>query len=318
MRWFVAATLAALMLAQSAAVAQQDFSKVEIKTTDVGHGMNMLEGGIGNITVAASNVQETQKLSPQSVSVPNLMGEWVRSDTEARFMPPASGAGPVRDDPKHPHHGHREGVPGLPDLDATPWVGDLTNPILKPWVANALKKNGEMGLAGEEVSPPHVYCRPSGVPLSLALLENVHFMQTPAKVTLVYQRDHQLREIYLNVPHSQNPAPSYYGESVGHYEGGTLVVDTIAMNDRTVTDLYNTPHSDAIHVIERYRLVNDGKNLRVDFTVDDPKAFNMPWSAVVNYRRTPAAFQEVVCAENNIDVTTGKLYPIPAAARPDF
>ena len=264
----------------------------------------------------AGHVQEST--SDQKMGLPNLMGEWVRSDAEARFMPPPSGPGPVRDDPAHPHHGHRQGVEGKPDLDATPWVADLSNPILKPWVASALKKNAELGLAGDEVSPPHVYCRPSGVPLSLALLENVRLVQTPSKITIVYQRDHQVREIYLNADHSKNPVPSYYGESVGHIDGDTLTVDTIAMNDRTVTDLYNMPHSDAIHVVERYHLVDGGKTLQVDFTVDDPKAFNMPWSAVVHYRRTQAAFEEVVCAENNIDVTTGKLYAIPIAAKPDF
>jgi hypothetical protein len=266
----------------------------------------------------AGHVQEAPKAAAQSADVPSLMGEWARSDNEARFLPPPSGPGPIRDDPAHPHHGHRQGVAGKPDLDATPWVADLTNPILKPWVAAALKKNAELGLSGTEVSPPHVYCRPSGVPLSLALLENVQLVQTPSKITIVYQRDHQLREIYLNVPHTEHPASSYYGESVGHFEGDTLVVDTSAMNDRTVTDLYNMPHSDAIHVVERYHLVDGGKNLQVDFTVDDPKAFNMPWSATVHYRRTQAAFEEVVCAENNIDVTTGKLYPIPIAAKSDF
>ena len=268
------------------------------------------------VVSTAGHVQEWS--SDQHPGAPILMGEWVRADAEARFMPPPSGPGPIRDDPAHPHHGHREGVAGKPDLDATPWVADLSNPILKPWVADALKRNAERGLAGEEVSPPHVYCRPSGVPLSLALLENVHLVQTPSKITIVYQRDHQVREIYLNAAHSENPAPSYYGESVGHFEGDTLIVDTIAMNDRTVTDLYNMPHSDAIHVVERYHLLDGGKTLQVDFTVDDPKAFNMPWSAVVHYRRTQAPFQEIVCAENNIDVTTGKLYAIPVAAKRDF
>src|ERR1700686_2187932 len=99
-----------------------------------------------------------------AASSAGLMGLWARSDAEARFQPPASGPGPVRDDPGHPHHGHRAGVNGLPDLDATPWVADLTNPILKPWVAEALKKNADIGLRGEEMNPSFVYCRPVGVP----------------------------------------------------------------------------------------------------------------------------------------------------------
>jgi hypothetical protein len=254
-----------------------------------------------------------------AASSAGLMGLWARSDAEARFQPPASGPGPVRDDPAHPHHGHRAGVNGLPDLDATPWVADLTNPILKPWVAEALKKNADIGLRGEEMNPSFVYCRPVGVPGSLVLLENVQLMRTPTQVTIIYQRDHQVRNIYLNVPHSKNPKPSYYGESVGHFEGDTLVVDTIGLNDKTPIDLYSTPHSDQIHVVERYHAVEGGKTLQVDFTVDDPKAFNMPWSATVHYRQARGSFDEIACAENNINVRTGKLYAgIPIAAKPDF
>lgn len=247
----------------------------------------------------------------------DIMGTWVRSDQEARFQPPASGPGPVRDNPAHPHHGHREGVPGLPDQEATPWVADLTNPILKPWVASALQKNAERGLAGDTVNPPFVFCRPMGVPGSLVLLENVQLLRTATEVIILYQRDQQQRHIRLDTAHSGNPASSYYGESVGHFEGGTLVVDTVGLNDKTVIDLYSTPHSDALHVIERYHVVDGGRTLQVDFTVEDPKSFNTPWSATVHYRKA-RGFQEVVCAENNLDVTTGKLYPLPIAAKADF
>ena len=247
----------------------------------------------------------------------DMMGTWVRSDQEARFQPPQSGPGPVRDDPAHPHHGHREGVPGLPDQEATPWVADLTNPVLKGWVSDALKKNAALGLAGDTVNPPFVSCRPMGVPGSLVLLENIQLLRSPTEVTILYQRDQQQRHIRLDARHSDHPKPTYYGESVGHFEGDTLVVDTIGLNDKTVVDLYSTPHSYAIHVIERYHVVNEGKTLQVDFTVDDAKAFNMPWSATVHYRRG-RGFEEVVCAENNLDVTTGKLYAIPIADRADF
>ena len=67
------------------------------------------------------------------------------------------------------------------------------------------------------------------------------------------QFDHQYRHIYLNVPHSADIKPSWFGESVGHYEGDTLVVDTIGLNDRTFIDDYLTPHTDKLHVVERFR-----------------------------------------------------------------
>ena len=248
----------------------------------------------------------------------NLSGPWVRSDPEARFLPPASGPGPLEDDPAHPHHGHREGVAGKPDVSATPWVADLSNPILKPWVAAIVKRNAELGLAGKEADTALVNCRPDGVPGVLTRRDNVQLLQTPKEVTIVYQLDHQVRHVTLNVPHTDHPVPSYYGESIGHYEDNTLVVDTIALNDRTTLDPYGTPHSDAIHVVERYHLVDGGNALQVDFTVDDPKAFNMPWSGIVHYRHSRDSYEEFVCAENNIDIKTGKPYPVPIAAKPDF
>ena len=272
---------------------------------------------LAGLAIGLTAQASEQSAKPGDSGASDIMGTWARSDQEARFQQPTSGAGPVRDDATHPHHGHREGVPGLPDQEATPWVADLTNPTLKPWVVDALKKNAERGLAGDTVNPPFVFCRPMGVPGSLVLLENVQLLRTPTDVTILYQRDQQQRHIRLDTSHSTNPAPSYYGESVGHFEGDTLVVDTIGLNDKTVIDLYSTPHSDALHVVERYHVVNGGRTLQVDFTVDDPKSFNMPWSATVHYRKANG-FAEIVCAENNLDVTTGKLYPLPIAAKADF
>ena len=71
-----------------------------------------------------------------------------------------------------------------------------------------------------------------------------------------------MRHIYLNVPHSENPKPSWYGKSVGHYEGDALVIDTVGFNDKTFIDNFRTPHSDKLHAIERLRLVEGGKFLK--------------------------------------------------------
>ena len=93
----------------------------------------------------------------------------------------------------------------------------------------------------------------------------------------------------MDVPRSSNPKPSWYGESIGHYEDDTLVVDTIGQTDRTFVDNYRTPHSEKLHVIERYHLTDCGKFLQVDIQVDDPDAFTMPWTAIQRYRRASAA-----------------------------
>ena len=79
--------------------------------------------------------------------------------------------------------------------------------------------------------------------------------------------------------------PSWYGESVGHYEGDTLVIDTIGLNDRTTIDNFRTPHTDKLHVAEYWKLAEGGEILEVTVRVDDPGTFNAPWSAIQRYRR---------------------------------
>ena len=159
---------------------------------------------------------------------------------------------------------------------------------------------------------------PSGVPDFMAfIVEPIYLIQAPKEVLMIYSGDQQLRRIHMNVPHSARPSPSWYGESVGHYEGDTLVVDTIGMNAKTYVDNYRTPHTEKMHVVERWRLINDGKNLEVNFTVDDPDTFNQPWSASQRYRRVSEEMTEQVCAENNNNTSVFD-YHTPVAAKPDF
>jgi hypothetical protein len=130
---------------------------------------------------------------------------------------------------------------------------------------------------------------------------------------MIYSNDQQVRRVYLDVPHSANVKPSWYGESVGHYEGDTLVVDTIGLNDKTFVDNFRTPHSEKLHVVERIKLVDGGKAMQVEMTFDDPDAFNAPWSVTQRYDRIRQPMPEEVCAENN-----QQFFPIPVANKPDF
>jgi hypothetical protein len=126
--------------------------------------------------------------------------------------------------------------------------------------------------------------------------------------------------IFLNVPHSERVTPSWYGESVGHYEGDTLVVDTIGMNDKTfIVVNYRTPHTTQIHTVERYQLLDSGNTLQITVTVEDPGAFTMPWSAIQRYKRVRRApLAEERCAENNSNYLNEEIRPIPQADKPDF
>ena len=249
--------------------------------------------------------------------VPDFSGSW-QSAHNRKFIPPEIGPGPVMDDPAHPHRGRGVDANGR-DTGTTPWVGDYRNPNLQPWVAAAVKKAGEDDMAGKGHPTAESSCYPAGVPNILNFFEPVYFLQMPDEVAILYQRGPNIRHVHLNVPHSSHVKPSWYGESVGHYEGDTLVIDTIGLNDKTVLDSFMTPHSDALHVVEHYGVEPGGKTMRVDFTIDDPKAFSAPWSATGMYRKTnQAQLEESICAENNTDAFTGKLFPIPVANTSDF
>lgn len=236
-------------------------------------------------------------------AIPDFSGYFVRPNPGSTriFHPVAGKPGPVME------------AAGKSDID----IGDENNPILKPQTAAAVKQRGDQGRAGILIMPPWSLCRPSGVPLVLVLGETAQFLQTPNEVTIIFQRDSQVRHIYLGQDHPKNLAPSWYGHSVGHYEGGALVVDTVALKEGTPVDKYGTPHGAKLHVVERYTLAPDRKSIPVVFTVEDPDMFTAPWTAEVAYRRVNTPVQEVVCAENNRNAAGG-LYSLPIATKVDF
>jgi hypothetical protein len=147
----------------------------------------------------------------------------------------------------------------------------------------------------------------------------VYFLQTPKRVMMIWMQDHQVRRIRLNEQHEPNLKPSWFGDSVGHYEGDTLVVDTIGLTTRTFVDNYFTPHTEQLRVVERFRVVDGGQTLEVNVHVEDPGAFTMPWNAMQRYRRMDnGPMLETVCAENNDDHFDHDIGPIPTADEPDF
>ena len=230
------------------------------------------------------------------------------------FLPPEKGPGPVVSVKDHPYVPNNVG-------QSTFRVADLTNPILKPWAVEQMKKVNDAVLAGKIPFTARERCWPGGVP-DIDIYERdrpIFFVQTPKEVVIMTEHDSQIRHIYLNVSHSAHPALSWYGESVGHYEGDTLVVDTIGLNDRTFVDNYRTPHTTQLHVVERFKLVDGGKTLQAVVTVTDPGAFNMPWSAVQRWRRREdRPIIELICAEDRGGNFGYDVVPIPSAVKPDF
>jgi hypothetical protein len=232
------------------------------------------------------------------------------------FQPPASGPGPITYDKDHPY------VPNNDEgRQVTFRIADLTNPILKPWVIEKMREQNELAAAGKRAYEARASCRPGGVPgfLVMGRVNPLYFVQGKNEVLLINEGGPEVRRVLLNVPHSAHPKTSPYGESVGHYKGrDTLVVDTIGLSDDTYIDNYRTPHTTQLHVVEQFRVTEGGKTLQVTVHVEDPGAFNMPWSARQTYHRTRAGtLQEAICAENNI-AFDASVSEIPKADNPDF
>ena len=224
----------------------------------------------------------------------------------------------IFEDPANPFKTRGLNAQGQDD-NGRPNPPDWKNPNFKPWVAEKMKAFADEAMKGKIRVTNEASCWPGGTPGQMIFNEPLFILQTPTKVTLLYQRDHAVRHVYMNVPHSKNPKPSWYGESVGHYEGDELVVDTVGLNDKTFVDNYRTPHTTQLHVVERLKLVDGGKTLQVGIEVEDPGAFTMKWRAVQRFKRwTEGPMAPSACAENNFDYFTYKVEPIPQAAKPDF
>jgi hypothetical protein len=210
-----------------------------------------------------------------------------------------------------------------PNLPGVERVVDDGNPNLTPWAAAQISAHNELVKKGHRAFSPQSRCWPGGTPAQLLFLQPFYFIQTPQQVWMIWERDHQVRRVYLDRPHSPNPKPSWFGESVGHYENGELIVDTIGFIEHPLSfaDNLTTPHTKDLHVVERFKIGEGGNALEATVTVDDPGAFKAPWSAVMRWQKANRPIVEWSCAENNggweafYDL---KEYPMPVARTPDF
>jgi hypothetical protein len=269
-------------------------------------------------------------------AVPDFSGFWLRNSIG--FLPPASGPGPVMS----------------VTHNVFTVVGDHTNPILKPEAADRVKKNGEIERSGRNFPTPSNACWPAPTPGFWSSLA-VQVLQRQDEIAFFNIGYRRMRFIRMNQPHLAQIKPSWLGDSVGHFEGDTLVVDTVGIKVGPVSmvDVFGTPHSDALHVVERIRLIDAetarsaagreeqssgfigpaeggppgfpanfrGKGLEIQFTVTDPAVFTTSWSGSVAFRQfaaqIPGGFEDI-CAENAHNYITGNDAPIPRADKPDF
>jgi hypothetical protein len=279
--------------------------------------------------------------APTAAAIPDFTGA-IWAHPMLGFEQPLSGPGPVVNKSRT-----RTGT-----SDGARLVGDYANPILKPAAAEILKRRGEISQSGLAFPDPDSMCMYEPVPYIFWNFE-IQILQRPEKVTILYNHDHEFREVRMNQPHPANVLPSAHGDSVGHYEGDALVIDTIGVKvgPYTMIDRLGTPYTEALHVVERYRLIDyeaavaaqergfkewnnvlayevdpdyKGKGLQLEFTVEDAGVFTMPWKGLITYRRALRPFwDERICAEN-ITHYEGRNYysdknaKPPEAAKPDF
>jgi hypothetical protein len=235
-------------------------------------------------------------------------------------------------------------------------IGDDASSILAPRAAEALRQRAELSRNGA-APDPHNQCLPEPTPYTLAISSAIQIIQQKNEVLIIQVPDQKVRHVKLNVPHPARVTPTWQGDSVGHYEGATLVIDTIGqkVGPLSVVDGYGTPFSENLHVIERYRLIDgiaardaqvkyvarylppgvpspltneygrgsidtdtNKAGLQVEITVEDPVMFTTPWSALVTWRHVLGDWAEAICAENVESYYAGLNIAVPRADKPDF
>jgi hypothetical protein len=279
--------------------------------------------GAGAAVLAASPVAGAGAQTPTAIPDFAAHGASWRTRGGEIFIPVQGAPKPTGNDPAHPYI-HNVDARRL-GVQPTFRISDLSNPNIKQWAKDLMKKDNDEVLAGKTAYTPGSSCRPYGVPAIWNSGGPFFFIQTPKEVVIINEHDTFARHIYLNVTHTANPKPSYYGESVGRYEGDTLVVDTIGMNAKTFADNFRTPHTEKLHVTERIRLTAGGKKLAIHVTAEDPDTFVQPWQGTRLYNLNTGGraeaeeghvgMAEIICQEGNrvaID------YGTPIAAKPDF
>jgi len=269
----------------------------------------LLAGLLAGLCTGAAVAQN----SAQAFDLSSGDAAWISEGTEWVAVP--GGPQPVTFDPKFPY------VPNNTGKQPTFRVADLSNPNLTDFAKAELKKSNDLVHSGFAMYARESRCWASGMPVYLLNpAQPTYFLQTPKKITMIWQMDQQVRHVHMNVPHSANPKPSWYGESVGRYEGDTLVIDTIGLTNKAHLDNYRTPASDKLHVVERYRLINDGKTLEAHVTLDDPVALKQPLQVIHRWRKVNQPIIESRCAdgEMNNPFESQRVEPLPTATRPDF
>ena len=180
------------------------------------------------------------------------------------------------------------------DIPYLPWAREKT-------LAERSSTGPDQGFANT-TDPQVLYCEPPGVPHIYLWPIKTKLVQTTEAVYILHEYGPFFRVVWLNSKHPEDPDPQWWGHSIGWYENdNTLVVDTIGFNDKTWLDQVGHPHTDQLHLIERYRRV-DKNTMELDMTIDDPGAYTKPWNARRNFILSTTGFlryQQICSVKEN-------------------
>jgi hypothetical protein len=181
------------------------------------------------------------------------------------------------------------------------FVFSKEEPPMTPWAKAKFKSTKAPHTGGYtgESDDTTLQCYPPGVPRIYLFNFPMEIFAVPGRVLIVHEFGHYIRQIWTDGrPHPKDPNPSWMGDSVGKWEGDTLVVDTIGFNDKTWLDQVGHPHSDVLHLVERIRRIAPDM-LQIDFRFDDPKAYAKQWTGTKQFKlRSDWQLSEYVCEEN--------------------
>jgi hypothetical protein len=248
-------------------------------------------------SVAAQTAARTTAKSATKSSIPrtrdgkpDLTGVWQAGSTQSGNWEEANSGLGVGGTGRNPSAAAFPSFNDRPaDSEAAPY---------QPWAAQKVLE----AFNRRAIDDPSALCLPLGVPRQALLgLFPTQIVQTPNQIVILYEYMSVFRVIPLDAAHPDDLLPSYMGNSVGHWEGDTLVVDVIGFNDKTWLAGAGTFHSDALHVVERYTRI-DRDRINYDVTIDDPKVLTKRWTIHSSMMlREGTRLEEYVCAENNLD-----------------
>ena len=191
---------------------------------------------------------------------------------------------------------------GKPDLSGV-WLGTFLQDSVKPELTPSAQATVNERAANHLKDVPSSRCQPNGITL-FGVIFTYRVVQTPGYMVIIAEHDLPPRQIFLDGrSHPKNLDPTWMGHSIGHWEGDTLVVDSVGFNGRAWIDLEGHPFTEKTHITEHWRRPDLG-HLEVEFTIDDPSSYVKPWTIKRISDLAPKGEEvaEYICTENNKDV----------------